>query len=148
MLPRNQDLPIHLHNYGYVRNNWGENPHEPVAYIQHSATKKLLFRILLHHPCLITFLLTAPRSLNKTFIIKAPRSHPDHQPKYPVSSSGFSDSRLAYRQRCALVAPLPRTKKSVEKCIKNGDAEQVEQVNSPKNMANLYLVGLKGSEYM
>lgn len=67
--------------------------------------------------------------------------------KYPLSSSGFSDFRLSYLQPLALVAPLPRTKKSVKKCIIN--ATRSERSDSTHhNLDYLYITGLEGTEWL
>lgn len=70
LLPRNERLPVHFHNDGYVR-------HEPVAFLSHDTEKSPCVSLvyIIQHPTSAPlfdyfFWLMAPCSLNKTCIIK------------------------------------------------------------------------------
>lgn len=115
LLPRNQELPNYFHNDGYV---CGE---ETAWTCRVYGAEKVSLHVYHSAPCTVwlLFLLMAPCSLHKTWIIKVAHWHPDHQPKCPLSSSCFSHFGLSYQQPSDLVAALPRTKKSEENCIMN-----------------------------
>lgn len=132
----------------------GGKPHQPVAFIEQdtkslfASQSCLLLSILQYLDCLITFFFFCwwPRVLRIKHSLFKSRARIQITRKYPLSSSGFSDFRLSYLQPLALVAPLPRTKKSVKKCIIN--ATRSERSDSTHhNLDYLYITGLEGTEW-
>lgn len=154
MIPRNQKLPIYFHD-GYLRLNAEENR------INLSPSSSRTQKVSLHRNRVyysasyitstvwLLFFCCCwwPRVLRIKHSLFKSRARIQITRKYPLSSSGFTDFRLSYLQPLALVAPLPRTKKSVKKCIIN--ATRGERSDSTHhNLDYLYITGLEGTEWL